>query len=94
MKVEAPTLADLEQYIQESETVKAAVTEAVHRFYYDKCFSPYTERPYETLDVKAISKIHNIFSAKYAGWRHTIKKAFERYHGWEPTNALHIDCKP
>lgn len=94
MKIEAPKLEDLIEYIRNSDIVNAAVTEAVHRFYNDHCFSPYTERPYETPDVKAISKIHDILSCKNAGWRLVIKKRFERYHGWEPTNALHITCKP
>lgn len=94
MSIKAPTLDDLIDYIRDNEIVNAAITEAVHRFYYDHCFSPYTERPYNTPDVKAISKIHDILSAKNAGWRFTIKKRFERYHGWEPTNALHICNNP
>lgn len=94
MKAESPVLDDLINFLKNDEIVNAAVTEAVHRFYNDHCFSPYTERPWNTPDVKAISKIHTILSCKNAGWRFIIKKRFERYHGWEATNALHISCKP
>lgn len=89
-----PTLEDLKEFIQNDEVVNSAITEAIHRFYHHNCFSPYTLRPFETPDVKAISKIHSIFSCKYAGWRYIVKKHYDRYHGWEPTLALHISCKP
>lgn len=92
--VKAPTLDDLVEYIKNSDIVNAAVTEAVHRFYNDHCFSPYSERPWQTPDVKAISKIHDILSCKNAGWRFIIKKRFDRYHGWEPTKALDLSCNP
>lgn len=94
MKIVAPTLEDLIEHIQNDEIVNAAVTESIHRFYNDKCFSPFTDRPFETSDVKLISKLHDIFSCKYAGWRHIIKKRFERYHGAENTIALSLACKP
>lgn len=90
----SPTLADLEAHILNDATVNAAITQAVHRFYYDKCFSPYTERPYDTSEVKVISKIMAILSTKNAGWRNRLRKTADRYHGWEPTNALSLACKP
>jgi hypothetical protein len=91
MKFASPTLDDLLKHIEQDEIVKAAITESIHRFYYDKCFSLYTERPFDTPDVKAISKLHNIFSCLHAGWRHKIKKRFERYDGREDTIALNIN---
>ncbi|SRR5712692_2208989 len=94
-KAKAPTISELEQYIQESEIVKCAVTAAVHRFYYDRCFNPYTERPFDTPETKVINRIHNYLSCKYAGWRFKIRKHLERYSGGtEDTNALHTSCKP
>jgi hypothetical protein len=66
-----PTLEELKEFIQTDEVVNAAITEAIHRFYHHRCFSPYTLRPFDTEEVKAISKIHSIFTCKYAGWRHT-----------------------
>lgn len=90
----APTFEDFKNYLWRNEMVRLAITEATHRFYYDQCFNPYFLRPFETNDVKRISKLHSILSTRYAGWRYKMKKKLERYHGWEDTTALNIDCNP
>lgn len=52
---EGLSIGHLMQYLNEDEGIKAALTNAVHRFYYDYCFSPHTNHPYESVDYRSIS---------------------------------------
>lgn len=82
------------KHLQEYPLLQAAYTEAVHRFYFDTCFSPYSDRPYDTEECKLISNLLQTLSCQNAGWRHTLSKGIERYKGGEVTTALFIESKP
>lgn len=83
------------QWIQESETVQAAIVESVHRFYHDMAFNPYTERPFEDAFDK-ISNIHSTLQCSLPSWRVILRKLSERYEqgNREGTNAIHVGGKP
>lgn len=67
------------EYVENSETVKAAIAEAVHRFYFDYCFNPYTERPYEGEAFKTISDIHSTIWCEMPDWRQRLRNSVQRY---------------
>lgn len=71
---EGLSLNHLLQYLSEDVGVKAAIVNAVHRFYYDYCFSPYTERPYDNDECKKISRIHTNLILANPMWRIELNK--------------------
>lgn len=80
------SLNHLLEYLNQDEGIKAAVVNAVHRFYYDYCFSPYTERPYNTEACRQISTIHTNLQLKNPMWRITLNKLgyMVNYNSCEP----------
>lgn len=86
-------LEKLYDHLQTHEFLKLAKIEAVHRFYYDHCFDPYTLRPYNTNEFDIISNLHQTLHCENPDWRYNLKRKLIRYDAWEPTNALIIDAK-
>lgn len=86
---------NLNTFLQKHETLQLALVEAVHRYYYDKCFTDGEGSRFRDDDeAKLISVLHQNLHCARPGWRHDIKRKLERYHGQEKTKALVIDAKP
>lgn len=90
------TLNDkITEYILNSELVQCAIIEAVHRFYFDECFTKGDgARPKNDELTKEVNILLQNLHCQRPDWRYRLKKIPERYTVWEPTNALHISCKP
>ena len=88
-------LQGLNDYLSADETFQCALTEAVHRYYHDKCFTNGEgSRPKNTEEYTYISNLHQTLSCLHPNWRFKLKKRLERYHGWEDTTAIIRDAKP
>lgn len=82
----------LVDHVLSSELVHAAITEAVHRYYYDNVIDKSKDRDKENLQLASdlLSKLWNL----YPNWRHILKEKSERYFGDNDTNAVTIWGKP
>lgn len=86
-----PTFDDLLDHIGNDEVLLAALTNSIHRFFYDKCFSPYTERPYQSEVVSIINDLHSILWCKSGGFRAILTDIAKRYRAEDKVNWLSID---
>lgn len=78
-----PMISDV---IDNSPLVLAAITEAVHRYYYDNI----------TKDREKALSVGNLLTSLWCqnpNWRHVIAKYGKRYNPAD-TNAISIDSKP
>jgi len=83
------------EFLKTHETFQLALIEAVHRYYYDKCFTSGKEGRFKDNDEsKIISALHQTLHCANPNWRYRLKKKLERYDAWEDTTALIIDSKP
>ncbi len=82
----------LQEHIQNSPLVKAAVIEAVHRFYYDRVLSDTLAHKQELEETQAgdiLSKLWNL----HPSWRQQLLTIPQRYKGAD-TNSIPIDGRP
>lgn len=80
---------ELQQYVNDSPTVRAAVTEAVHRYYYDRVLDP-RER-------KNLGEVGHVLGNLWnlqPDWRHVLKTSFERYEDAGPVVDVPLINKP
>ena len=83
----------LHEHINNSPLVKAAIIEAVHRFYYDRILSD------RKIDQKDLSEydVANILDTLWnilPDWRHILHTLPGRYASDGPTTSIPIYCKP
>lgn len=81
------------EHIKNSQTVQAAITEAVHRFYYDRILSD-KERDTKELEETNASDILSTLWNLQPNWRYTLQRTAKRYNGDENTTAVSIFGKP
>lgn len=87
-------ITHLTTFLQKNEGVRLALTEAVHRFYNDYCFSPYTERPYEGEAYETISHLHDCLTAENPDWRSRLKHIADRYADAGKATQAFVGSKP
>lgn len=87
-------LNKLDKFLQGHELLQLAKIEAVHRYLFDNCFHEVTGKLLNTPEAKFIFNLYQTLHNENPDWRFKLKKKMERYHGWEKTNALHVDSKP
>lgn len=83
-----------EDFLEQHETFQAAIIEAVHRYFYDHCFNPYTDKLANDKEAELFFDIHQTMHNLMPDWRLRLKKNTERYLAWEKTNALNIGGRP
>ena len=82
----------LEKHIQESPLVRAAIVEAVHRFYYDRILSTKKQDQDDIKECEVDEILDKLWNL-HPDWRHTLLTIPKRYEG-NPTNAVSIHGKP
>lgn len=88
------TNTTLNDYIQSSPLVQAAITEAVHRFYHDRICSN-SDKDLKDLEETQASDILNTLWNLQPNWRFVLAKAAKRYGVDSPdTNAVAVCGKP
>lgn len=75
----SPTIEDFINYIGNSEVLLSAFVETVHRFWYDECFSSYSDRPFDTDEVKFISELYHQLWLFEPDFRYKFKKRMVRF---------------
>lgn len=84
---------ELQQYITDSPLVQAAVTEAIHRFYYDRVLSSKLADQQILRDLNVANILDTAWNS-LPNWRHILQTIPQRYHGESNTNAVSIHGKP
>lgn len=79
-------------YIEQSELVQAAITESVHRFYYDRCLSEKHNIKDELFNSNASDLLSNLWNLQ-PNWRYILKKSADRYYHIN-TQSVSIYGKP
>ena len=84
---------ELKNYIENSPIVKAAITEAVHRYYYDRILSTKPE------DIKAlkdnnVSYEYSVLWNETPNFRYILVQAASRYKNPPNTDVVSVFGKP
>lgn len=82
----------LEEHIANSPLVKAAIVEAVHRFYYDRILSDKREDVKALAETNAADVLHKLWNL-HPDWRHTLHEIPKRYRS-EVTAAVSRHVTP
>ncbi len=80
------------EHIQKSQLVQAAITEAVHRFYYDRILSDKEKDKHDLIETQASDVLSTLWNLQ-PNWRYIIEKAAKRYNS-ENTNTVTVFGKP
>ncbi len=82
----------LTEYIQKSHLVQAAITEAVHRFHYDRMFS---KKPQDRLDVEQTQSgdILTTLWLLQPNWRYVLQCEAKKYSAYNTSSVL-VSDKP
>ena len=83
----------LHEHIANSTLVKAAVIEAVHRFYYDRVLSDRQQDQQDLIDTQAADILATLWNL-LPDWRYRLHSIPERYVNAGPIAALPIHGKP
>jgi hypothetical protein len=76
----------LEEHIANSPLVRAAIVEAVHRFYYDRVLSDKKEDIKDLEDTNAAAVLSKLWNL-YPDWRHTLYEVPKRYKSAEVSSV-------
>lgn len=80
------------EHIKQSPTVQAAITEAVHRFYYDRICSDKKQDKVDLEETGASDVLSTLWNLQ-PNWRYILEKTANRYSA-ENTQAVSIFGKP
>jgi hypothetical protein len=80
------------EHIQQSPLVQAAITEAAHRFYYDRILSDKEKDKQDLIETQASDVLSTLWNLQ-PNWRYIIEKAARRYNA-ENTTAVCLGGKP
>lgn len=80
------------EHIKNSPTVKAAITEAVHRFYYDRICSDKKQDKIDLEQTCASDVLSTLWNLQ-PNWRYILEKTAKRYSA-ENTKSVSIFGKP
>ncbi len=80
------------EYIRQSPTVQAAITEAVHRFYYDRICSDKKQDKIDLEETCASDVLSTLWNLQ-PNWRYILEKTAKRYSAAD-TQAVSIFGKP
>lgn len=84
----------LQEHISNSTLVKAAVIEAIHRFYHDRVLSPRKEDQQDLQDTDALDILQTVWNT-LPDWRYYLHSISKRYaDAGAPITALPIYSKP
>jgi|688.fasta_scaffold895567_3 hypothetical protein len=92
MKTNETENTSLIDHIKASPLVQAAITEAVHRFYYDKILSSNPQDRKDLQETQASDVLSTLWNLQ-PDWRHVIEKQSKRYSS-SKVNAVMVFGKP
>lgn len=81
------------EHIASSPLVRAAITEAVHRFYYNRVLSDKEKDKKELEQTGAADVLSNLWNTQ-PNWRHVIEKSGQKFAGSENVNSVSVYGKP
>jgi hypothetical protein len=84
---------DLIKYIHSSPLVHAAITEAVHRFYYDRILSDKEHIQRQLIDCNVSETLSTLWNL-YPDWRHTLANSAKRYMDAGKVTSLPVISRP
>lgn len=80
------------EFIKQSETVQAAITEAVHRFYHDRISSPKKQDRIDLDETYASDILATLWNLQ-PNWRYILEKTAKKYKS-EDIRSVSIFGKP
>jgi hypothetical protein len=84
----------LEEFLEKHELFQAALVEAVHRYYFDNCFSNKDGKLLCDENSRKIGNLYKTLSHKTPSWRYILKQKIKRYTGdYRPVTILHSDLE-
>lgn len=82
----------LVEQVQKSPLVQAAITEEVHRFYYDRILSDKEKDKIELIETQASDVLSTLWNLQ-PNWRYILEKAARKYNA-EKNNSVSVFGKP
>lgn len=80
------------EHVQNSELVQGAITESVHRFYYDRILSDREKDKLDLIETNASEILSTLWNLN-PNWRYIIEKTARRYKS-ENTKSVCVFNKP
>lgn len=83
----------LQQHIADSPLVKAAVIEAIHRFYYDRILSQKIADQRDLIECDTANVLDTAWNL-LPDWRHILFISTYKYDDSGSINSVPLHCKP